>query len=554
MKKSFILFAALAALFSCTKETPVSPETPSQETYSVTLTAVAPTAGDDTKTTLVEGGKFVHWSKGDAIKVMFFAHYDGSDPFRYTAFESQGQVLTSDFQGETADEALFRIDNWVSGTMNVTNSNHRNSFTGKGIAVYPSTATAWSKRNGEEAYAISSEVSYVLPEEQVAVENNIESDLNFSYARVDFDDFFNKNTMTELQFKNACSLIKLTMPQSFGEKNVVSINIESNDSKPLTGKGEVPLGKTSSIYSEDNKFPSTDDFSMTVSGKNGVTLVNESGFEAGATYYAVAWPGDHSGLTFTFNAEDGATATVTTSKAVSLLASHVKPYTFKSELKFEEEESWVYYAPGEGTGKYYYSNGTVGDNPAPTDRTILGVVFYNGNPRDGKDTALPAHCTHGLAIRTKVKSGVKWNNALLPNEDYRSYSKLVNVNEGWGYDVKNLWNDLYGDLTLYTTDYSLEVDGAAYDLPESKTSGWYHATGKEWGIIKDNKSVIEHDLSQCGGDPLPTSSTWLPVMYDRANRQEAWFILWSGSWYSCGESKNYIHYVSGANARPIFAF
>ena len=60
MKKSFVLFAALAALFSCTKETPVSPETPSQETYSVTLTAVAPTAGDDTKTTLVEGGKFVH--------------------------------------------------------------------------------------------------------------------------------------------------------------------------------------------------------------------------------------------------------------------------------------------------------------------------------------------------------------------------------------------------------------------------------------------------------------------------------------------------------------
>ena len=55
MKKSFILFAALAALFSCTKENAVSPETPSQETYSVTLTAVAPTAGDDTKTTLVEG-------------------------------------------------------------------------------------------------------------------------------------------------------------------------------------------------------------------------------------------------------------------------------------------------------------------------------------------------------------------------------------------------------------------------------------------------------------------------------------------------------------------
>lgn len=542
MKKSFILFAALAALFSCTKEAPVSPETPSQETYSVTLTAVAPTASDDTKTTLVEGGKFVHWSKGDAIKVMFFAHFDGSDSYRYTAFESQGQVLTSDFQGETADEALFRIDNWVSGAMNVTNSNHRNSFTGKGIAVYPSTATAWSKRNGEEAYAISSEVSYVLPEEQVAVENNIESDLNFSYARVDFDDFFNKNTMTELQFKNACSLIKLTMPQSFGEKNVVSINIESNDSKPLTGKGEVPLGKTSSIYSEDNKFPSTDDFSMTVSGKNGVTLVNESGFEAGATYYAVAWPGDHSGLTFTFNAEDGATATVTTSKAVSLLASHVKPYTFKSELKFEEEESWVYYAPGEGTGKYYYSNGTVGDNPAPTDRKILGVVFYNGNPRDGKDTALPAHCTHGLALSLN-RTATRWFR-LVKLSSWPSNSKLYEFSDMYGYQAREAWEaeGVYNDITLYTLNYG-EIDLGA-------TSGWYHATNKEWDMVVSNYALVSSSLDECGAESLNDINVWTPVMSSSSLQRARYITTVKDTGWSSDEYK-----VSNSlYARPIFAF
>ena len=148
MKKSFILFAALAALFSCTKETPVSPETPSQETYSVTLTAVAPTAGDDTKTTLVEGGKFVHWSKGDAIKVMFAAqlYYSPSNP-TYPAnasdnYEAPGQVLCSSFSEETANVAQFRIEDYRF------NSSNYKFYKQAGIAVYPSSVTATSSKNG----------------------------------------------------------------------------------------------------------------------------------------------------------------------------------------------------------------------------------------------------------------------------------------------------------------------------------------------------------------------------------------------------------------------
>ena len=142
MKKSFILFAALAALFSCTKETPVSPETPSQETYSVTLTAVAPTAGDDTKTTLVEGGKFVHWSKGDAIKVMFAAQdikdalMNGSEEF-----ESSGQVLTSYFDDETTNVANFTIDEFV------LTATYDRFYKQTGIALYPSSAYAKSSKS-----------------------------------------------------------------------------------------------------------------------------------------------------------------------------------------------------------------------------------------------------------------------------------------------------------------------------------------------------------------------------------------------------------------------
>lgn len=528
MKKSFILFAALAALFSCTKETPVSPETPSQETYSVTLTAVAPTASDDTKTTLVEGGRFVHWSKGDAIKVMFAPqlYYSGSTVVNGSdVFDSPGQVLTSYFEEDAAQEAQFRIDDFK-----IYGSNKK-WYKQTGIALYPYTATATSKKNG---YLIETDVFYSLPNEQTAVKDNIESNLNFAYADVDLYEFTG-NSMPELQFKNACSLIKLTMPQSFDDKKVVSVTIESNDGSYLSGKGTVDF----------KKFPG--EFKVSVAGdsKNpGVTLVNETGFKAGASYYAVVWPGEHSGLTFTFTAEDGVKATVTTSKAVNLQASHVKPYTFKSALQFEEGESWVYYAPGEGTGKYYYDNGTVGDNPAPTDRNILGVVFYNGNPRNN-DTALPDYCTHGLAISLNEYS-TKWgtfNQGKLPNQDYSTYG-LGDAGSCWGYYSMQKLMELYsasGTLNLYTTPYG--------DIDLSATSGWYIPSGKEWGLLDYN--AVNTSLSDCGGKGLPDGFNtvyWLPSLSSKTYARYVYFSKGSPSYEgsaSIGIAKL---------ARPIFAF
>lgn len=524
MKKSFILFAALAALFSCSKENAVSPETSSQETYSVTLTAVAPTTGDDTKTTLVEGGKFVHWSKGDAIKVMFAAQpiqdalMNSSDEF-----DSPGQVLNSYFEEETAKEARFQISNFV------LNAKNKKFYKQKGIALYPETATAKSnKPNGDNP---TTTVYYSLPKEQTAVKNNIESNLNFSYAVIDIYEF-TSGSVPELQFNNACSLIKLTMPQSFNDKNVVSVTIESNDEKYLSGKGTVDF----------NKFP--DQFNVSVAGdsKNpGVTLKSETGFEPGATYYAVVWPGEHSGLTFTFTADDESTATVTTSKSVSLVASHVKPYTFSSALQFEDGESWVYYAPGEGTGKYYYSNGTVGDNPAPTDRTILGVVFYNGNPRTN-DTALPERCTHGLAISTKFTNGVRFH-AKTSISGWPSNNKLHAIGSLYGYQAMQAWSDAgeLSSLTLYNTNYG--------DIDTERTSGWYHATDKEWNMISSDRNNISQSLSDCGGDGLPGSNDicWIPIMGSTLKRASYVYFSPDAKYADYGITNKVL-------ARPIFAF
>ena len=529
MKKSFILFAALAALFSCTKETPVSPETPSQETYSVTLTAVAPTASDDTKTTLVEGGKFVHWSKGDAIKVMFAPriYYMDGLPDAVNAvvsYNSNGQNLTSYFTEATASEALFKIDEFAF-------EQPIEYYNETGVALYPHTAVAVSSKSyGSAPSSINTQLYFVLSNEQTAIKDNIESNLNFAYAEVDLGEFI--SSVPELQFRNACSLIKLTMPQSFNDKNVVSVTIESNDASYLSGKGTVDFAK----------FPG--EFKVSVAGdsKNpGVTLVSETGFEAGASYYAVVWPGEHSGLTFTFTAEDGAKATVTTSKAVNLQASHVKPYTFNSALQFEEGESWVYYAPGEGTGKYYYDNGTVGDNPAPMDRTILGVVFYNGNPRDN-DTALPAHCTHGLALSLK-RTATRWYRLVKLNS-WPSNSKLYQFSDMYGYQARQAWEaeGLYNDITLYTMSYG-EIDLSA-------TSGWYHATNKEWDMVVSNYALVSSSLDECGAESLSEINAWTPIM-SSSSLQKAMYIttVTATGWYS-DEYK----VSNGLYARPIFAF
>lgn len=525
MKKKAILFAALAALVSCNKENPVTPETPSQETYSVTLTAVAPTAGDDTKTTLVEGGKFVHWSKGDAIKVMFAPqlYYSGSTVVNGSdVFDSPGQVLTSYFEEDAVEEAQFRIDNFKIYGAN------KKWYKETGVALYPSSATATSNKNG---YLIETNVFYSLSNEQVAVENNIESNLNFSYAEVDLYEFTG-NSMPELQFKNACSLIKLTMPQSFDDKNVVSVTIESNDGSYLSGKGTVDF----------KKFPG--EFKVSVAGdsKNpGVTLVSETGFKAGASYYAVVWPGEHSGLTFTFTAEDGAKATVTTSKAVNLKASHVKPYTFNSALQFEEGESWVYYAPGEGTGKYYYDNGTVGDNPAPTDRKILGVVFYNGNPCNN-DTALPTHCTNGLALSLK-RTVTRWYKFIKLNS-WPSNSKLYQFSDMYGYQARQAWEaeGLYNDITLYTMSYG--------DIDLKATSGWYHATNKEWDMVVSNYALVSSSLDECGAESLSEINAWTPIMSSSSLQRAMFITTVKASGWSSDEYK-----VSNElYARPIFAF
>ena len=244
MKKSIFFIAAIAALFSCAKENPVT-EAPVAETFSIEIKATAPsdgndavTANDNTRSTLVDGGvdangkpkKFVYWSKGDAIKVLLLPNTNSFN----ASFDAPSGVFVSNFSQESAKSAGFRCDAWSWGSK-VTEQGISASLL-DGIAIYPATATATSSKPINKRVNANTEVSFTLPSNQNAVKDNIESNLNFSYANVSLNSIqqtVDYGADTDVTFNNACAMIELTLPSSL-DKKVTSVSLKSNTDVPLT--------------------------------------------------------------------------------------------------------------------------------------------------------------------------------------------------------------------------------------------------------------------------------------------------------------------------------
>ena len=529
MKKFIIFFAALAAVLSCSKENPNN-YNPVDGTYSVTLSAFAP--GADTKTTLVdgEGTKFVHWSKGDAIKVLFFPDHTNSHTFNGPAAE-----FKSEFETETSDKANFRNTSWSWGFGSDVVSNR---LMENGIAVYPSTAEVTSnKTESGSGSANNTELSFTLPDAQKAINGNIESGLNFSYAMVGRDGFKsavdNKSAMN-LTFCNACALIQLTMPSEF-EKDVTSITISSNNEVALTGKGNVDMNYYKDvILSPFHVTPEVTETSHTV------TLARADGapLEAGATYFAVVWPGAHDGLTISFNAADGSVASKAT-KAVTLTASKVRPYTFSSALNFEEAGPKEY--------DYVYADGSQG-NEVRND--IVGVVIFHGNPKtEFNDSQLPDKYCNGLAISVSSRKCV-WN-----SEKLSSVPASVKVT-GQTTALAGFGLGGYTATQAFgSNNYTVFANGTA----PTGTSGWYLGAANEWNYIIEKRESINKLLDGVGEAidlTAASNAIWLPYFYSTSGPA---YVYISANKPSYTYEKYYyltdeIYSGCWRIARPIFAF
>ena len=541
MKKSIFFFAAIAALFSCAKENPVT-EAPVAETFSIEIKATAPsdgndavTANDNTRSTLVDGGvdangkpkKFVYWSKGDAIKVLLFPNTNEFNP----SFDAPSGIFVSKFSQESAKSAGFRCDSWSWGGT-VTEQGISKALKPEGIAIYPATATATSSKLYGKLINANTEVSFILPSNQNAVKDNIESNLNFSYANVSLTSIqqtIDNGADTDVTFNNACAMIELTMPSSL-DKKVTSVSLKSETNVPLTGKGTVRLTGYNNVIASP--------FGVDVTEGGGVVLNNANGFEAGAKYYAVVWPGNHtSGLTITFTAEDGTKATKTT-PAVELIASMVKPYTFNKGLVFESV-----------TYDYVYSDGTFGNE---VKSNIIGVVIYNGNPKEQfNDIELPDTYSNGLALGL-TSYDIKWNDTKIlsgVNEALReanSYN-IMNYSLG-GYTARTYWMQTHPNILLYNYNYG--------SLP-GNVSPWYHGTPKEWQYIISNINSINDKLTAVSGAQTIVASKayWMPIHNGTYNSSTnaAYAVSYNGSSVTY-PVKSWYNSTGQALARPIFAF
>ena len=523
MKKSIILFAAIAAFFSCSKENPVN-EIPSEETFSVELLASAPTGDPDTKTTLVdgEGTKFVHWSKGDAIKVLFFPNAISVN----ASFSGPNGIFTSHFDEETSSTAFFRCDAWSWGSK-VEELGISKSLTEKGIAVYPATATAKSTKPTGTRVICDTEVSFVLPETQTAVKDNIESNLNFSYATVELSKFqstISNGAQTDLKFNNACAMIELTMPSTL-DKKVTSISIASNNNIPLTGKGVATMSYyKNEIDSNTSDSASDHIFKPVISEGAGVILNNANGFEAGAKYYVVVWPGKHDGgLTIEFAAEDG-TKAIKTTGGVELTASKVKPYTFNKGLVFE---SSIY--------DYVYSDGTFGNE---VKSNIIGVVIYNGAPQD-IDSGIPSKFSTGVAVYVDQYSTQWQSSAQIATSSFTSagvaLANSTSKSSVGGYTAKvNLlalnssYLALYKGMPSFSYSFATEL---------------YVGTTKEWDIIAGDMERINSLLNAAGKTPI-SGQQWTA---NAASKFNSYYTTGNGAYSSASATWTLA-------TRPIFAF
>ena len=372
MKRVLFFFAAAMALASCVKEEPTDNWEGGEG--GVTINAVAP----KTKTQLVDGTN-VQWTPGDKIKMCF----DVQPNFNNKKY---GPTAELESPGTEVSEKTF-----FKGSIDMTNAG------GYGFIAYPSTISFES--SGETWDDFKTVVSYNLASNQTAVENTFAPNLNLSWDKVtktQVNNNINNKSQINAQFKNMCALIKVTLPKE--EYNVNEIKIESA-SDGLTGDRSLIWEATSS--KQELKLGN---FKSAV---NEVSLANEDGsnLTPGASYYAVVWPGQHSGLTFTFTDDKGLECVKDLSKTVNcevgkITEINVKTLTFKeAEPELTTNNSSLNFAAAGGSSSFSFNtnkNWTI-----TSDQSWLSLDQTTGEP--SKDAiSINATCAENTAYTSRT--------------------------------------------------------------------------------------------------------------------------------------------------------
>lgn len=378
MKKLFLFFAAIAALASCAKQNPVGEnhvnESLVSEPQEVTIQAAAPS----TKTQLVDGTD-VQWTPGDKIKMCFDVKtWEKNNIWTGVEFENTGDVV--------AESAIFE------GSVDV------NKVQDYGFVVYPTSFKFDSRTYGGYSENYTTTISHVLPANQPAVEGTFANNLNLSYAPVtkkQVSDNISSKTPIKVEFKNMCALIKVNLPAE--NYNVKEILVESANG--LTGEYSMLWEATSTKQTlKLNSFKSE---------VKEVTIANEDGsnLTPGASYYAVVWPGQHNGLTFTFTDDKGLECVKDLSKTVNcevrkITEINVKTLTFKeAEPELTTNNSSLNFAAAGGSSSFSFN--TNKKWTITSDESWLTLDQTSGEP--SKDAIIVnATCAENTAYTSRT--------------------------------------------------------------------------------------------------------------------------------------------------------
>ena len=507
MKKILFCLAAFAALVSCTKENPVDEtptvDTPAVEYQTITFEATAPSAedADATKTTLINGS-LVNWVKGDEIKILFFPNAGwGAHLYEADVTVGANGVFTTTFESETSATAYF------SGEINWS---HGSEYMDSGIAIYPSTVEASSNRPaGNYMYGNNTVITYDLSNEQTAVENSFQNGLAFSYAEIeseDKEDFIDNKA--KLAFKNACALIKVTLPAD--AKDIMSVKVESADAN-LAGDYKATISATDKSQKPD--FPLVlKDYGKVVSKH--VTLSAPTGetLKAGASYYIVTWPGSHSnGLSFTFTNTSGLTNTKQLAQSVELEASKIDHFYFKNSITFEhvfEVSEDSFDIAGTATGGSFTVTSSR-DWTAVSDSEWLTI-----SPASGSASVSAATVTFNAPENTSAERTAKIT--ITAGED----TKVITVTQAQF--IAELSIERYGSWNI------LPADGDFQFVTIKSNTSWTLSCDKDWltlGATSGSATAGETVMLTAAENTTTSERTATLYLRDNSNTVEKTFTV-----------------------------
>ena len=497
MKKTFKFFAAalaFVAAVSCAKESTDNSVNSEVETVPVILTA----SYDAQTKTLLGADNWVNWSDNDAIRVAYA--------------DSYGDVYLHD--------GIFTIDpssNDNDPTFAAFSGNLPTNKAKKFSAIFP----------GQGWEGTSDGVRFSGLSTQQAVVGSFDPAKHIAISEV--------TKGTHFTFQNACSLLKVTI----GSDGVYSIKVDGTSNEIGIGKPfQYKLGTMDILKFQDWAGY---DASITLSNTDSTPLLN------GGTYYIVV---PH--------------VTVKNFKVSLCDASGSVLYSQSKKSDFAIVRNKIYdlgtmtvpekpVLPDPQIGDFFYSDGSYSAE-FDSSRTVVGVVFYVGNPTED-DTTLKTdfpNCVNGLVVGLSQSSGTEIfgeNNVTWESTDFMStigveYRSGSIIPREPGASLKTGYNNTAAFRAKDSAAFALTY---CSNMPSvTVASTWFIPTVAEFDAMYESLAVINNSIETASG-------TKLSGFYSTAS-QEYMYPTYIGK-YNINEKRlgEQTKRQSGV-VRPIFAF